>query len=163
MQQAIEPHRAKQVNEAGPRPSTRRRIVGALAGVVLACVAVVGALAVSGSGSGSTTPRYAQTLVPDLCALRTTVAETGAIAGPARSMFFDRLHEPLHALARDLNTQDRAQAARLLEAKQVIEALLSQGTNPQAARDVDPLIAEAVRGLTVLDVAPAPSCLGSTS
>ncbi len=43
----------------------------------------------------------------------------------ARALFFDRSHEALHTVARDLEDVDRAQAARLLEAKQVVESELS--------------------------------------
>lgn len=141
--------------------STRRRTVGALAVLAVVCVAGVGVAIAAGSGDEADSPRYAQTLVPDLCALRADVSKAGTEASPARTLFFDRLHEPLHALARDLNSRDRAQAARLLEAKQVIESLLSRGAKPEASRDVDPLITETVNGLTVLGAAPETTCSGS--
>lgn len=39
----------------------------------------------------------------------------------ARATFFDRSHDPMHTLARALEDVDRADAARLLEAKEQVE------------------------------------------
>lgn len=141
--------------------SSRRRTIAAVAVVALAGAAVVGVAIASGPEGDGASPRYAQTLIPDLCAMRDTVAAPGRDASPARTMFFDRVHEPLHELARDLSTEDRTQAARLLEAKQVVESLLSRGSEPEASRDVDPLIAETIRGLMSLDPSTPAGCPGS--
>ncbi len=48
----------------------------------------------------------------------------------ARQLFFDRAHDALHAVARDLGGVDRAQAGALLEAKERVESgLQSPGPN----------------------------------
>ena len=43
----------------------------------------------------------------------------------ARGLFFDRAHEPLHAVARAVEDVDRAHAAELLEVKEKVESELA--------------------------------------
>ena len=47
-----------------------------------------------------------------------------AVARPhqARQLFFDRSHDALHTVARDLEEVDRAQVAELLQAKERVES-----------------------------------------
>ena len=51
-----------------------------------------------------------------------------------RNVFFDRAHQPLHELAAETSRHDRATAARLLEAKQAVEADLD---SPDRSLDTD--------------------------
>jgi hypothetical protein len=56
----------------------------------------------------------------------TAKAEMGDTAG-GEEVFFDVVHQPLHDLADATAEVDRAAAARLLEAKQAVEAGLDAG------------------------------------
>ncbi len=113
-------------------------------------VAVLAALAVSGvivlavaDGEGSRSPavhadgRYGPAYA-GLCAARSAAA-AGSVPA-ARQAFFDRAHQPLHELASDAADADRAVAARLLEAKEAVEAGLSQ-PGPSFVSDLDRLLA----------------------
>ena len=51
----------------------------------------------------------------------------------ARALFFDRSHEALHEVARRLDGVDRAQAARLLEAKERVESQVTAPTSDLSA------------------------------
>lgn len=87
------------------------------------------------SGSPATTPDAG--VVAALCAASDR-ARTGD-GGGARTIFFDRAHDALHQLAADVSDDDRAAEARLLEAKQRVEAALSAASTPQLAADLDAL------------------------
>jgi hypothetical protein len=63
----------------------------------------------------------------------------------ARTIFFDRAHDPLHDIAAAAEEVDRSSAARLLEAKQAVEADLEAIAAPEVASDLGALIA-ATRG-----------------
>ena len=120
---------------------TRLRLLG-LVGGLLALVGVgVVVLAVAGDdGSPSSavevggrySPAYA-----GLCSAR-SAARSGDVAA-ARGAFFDRAHQPLHELAADATARDRSAAARLLEAKESVEAGLGQAA-PSLASDLDRLL-----------------------
>jgi hypothetical protein len=76
----------------------------------------------------------------------------------AEARFFDRSHETLHVIARALEDVDRPAAARLLEAKQKVEADFSGlASGDRIADDLGPLIEATARGLDRLAV-PVPSC-----
>lgn len=64
------------------------------------------------------------------------LCQAAARPDSARELFFDRSHEPLHAVARAMEDVDRAQAAELLEAKQKVESELVEppATLPDALR-----------------------------
>ncbi|MGH9014001.1 MAG: hypothetical protein ACRDZ1_08725 [Acidimicrobiia bacterium] len=64
-------------------------------------------------------------------------------ADEARRVFLDEAHDPLHRLADQTAEQDRAPAARLLEAKERVEADL-EGSQSSLERDLERL-AEATR------------------
>ena len=53
------------------------------------------------------------------------LCEAAARPDQARALFFDRSHDALHTVAGMLEDTDRAQAARLLEAKQAVESDLA--------------------------------------
>lgn len=63
----------------------------------------------------------------------------------ARTVFFDRAHDSLHDIAAAAEEVDRASAARLLEAKQAVEADLEATAAPELASDLGRLIG-ATRG-----------------
>lgn len=74
----------------------------------------------------------------------------------ARAAFAD-VHGPLHALAAQLEEQDRGAAGRLLEAKQRAEAGLESG--PAApATELDALAAEVRAGLDVIGADAPTAC-----
>ena len=50
------------------------------------------------------------------------LCEAAARPERARELFFDRSHDALHTVARDLEGVDRAQAAELLQAKEKVES-----------------------------------------
>lgn len=74
--------------------------------------------------------------------------------GPAKVAFLDRAHEPLHELAGEASDQGRRdQAARLLEAKNVVESASTGPTRSDAEGLVD-----ATRAALRAVGEPAPSC-----
>lgn len=112
--------------QAAPVASgARRRLLlagAALAAAVVAAAAMFGEGAVGAPDPSATTSAPAQ--VHDrLCAALTAAA--GGDLGTARASFQDRVHGPLHDLAAAATETDRAAAARLLEAKQRVEAALA--------------------------------------
>lgn len=114
----------------------------------------------AGEGGVSATPTTVDpigrlTSVADgLCDARHEVA---ADAGRARTIFYDRVHGGLHTLARELQGRDRAAAARLLEAKEAVEAdLTAQPARPTVASDLGRLDGLTRRGLAVLGARPRP-------
>ena len=112
-----------------------------------------------GDGDGSTATvagvpaARMEDAVLGLCQTRDTAATD---VQSARTSFYDRSHEPLHALAAALEPIDRPLAARLLEAKEAVEAGLASGS-PALTADVDRLL-EATRASLVRLSAPSPGC-----
>lgn len=98
----------------------------------------------------------ADPLVPALC--EAIAADDVAGAG---DVFWDRAHRPLHALAADLQPEDPALTARLLEAKYDVETVVPNEGEPGPAplvRERLQVLTDRVRaGLAALD-RPAPSC-----
>ncbi len=79
-------------------------------------------------------------------------------SNPVRATFYDRSHEALHTIARELEASDRSLAARLLEAKEAVEAdVNAQPPAPALATDLDHLIDVTRQGLSRLSV-PAGLC-----
>jgi hypothetical protein len=76
----------------------------------------------------------------------------------AEARFFDRSHESLHVTARALEDVDRPLAARLLEAKQKVEADFSGlASGDRVADDLGRLLEVSRAGLDRLAV-PVPAC-----
>ena len=76
----------------------------------------------------------------------------------AKSTFYNQSHQNLHVIAKALETADRAEAARLLEAMQRVEAdFLAQPPPPAVAGHVQDLTREAGIALRRLSL-PAPGC-----
>ncbi len=63
------------------------------------------------------------------------VCEAAADVERAEAIFFDRAHDALHELAAALAETDRASAARLLTAKEAVEADLEAAARPDILRD----------------------------
>ncbi len=137
-----------------------RRVAGALLVAILA-----GAAACSGDGAepsatsapSSTAPpgNAYQVAFVGLCLTR---ASARIDVNTARSTFYDRSHDPLHALASDLASVDRALAARLLEAKEAVESdFRAEPVPPSLGRDLDRLVQVTGEGLARLSL-PAPPC-----
>lgn len=63
------------------------------------------------------------------------VCEAAGDAKQAEAIFFDRAHDALHELATVLGDTDRASAARLLDAKQDLEADREGAEPPGILRD----------------------------
>lgn len=77
-------------------------------------------------------------------------AQAAAAAGDAasaRSAFFNFSHQALHDLARRLEDGHRDEAARLLLAKQAVEADLARAAPADVARDLGPLLDATRRGV----------------
>jgi len=130
---------------------TRSAIVAtalALALAASACSGNGGSRPAGPASPGSTvSPRNTSSTVavpPVVAAIQgLCLARSQADADPksVRTTFYDRSHEPLHTLARTLETIDRALAARLLEAKEAVEADVNAQPLPAAlAGDLDHLI-----------------------
>lgn len=142
---------------AVPAPAAswaRRRIL--LAGAGVAAV-VVAAVAVFGEAPGTPVPSTAATSSPQrvhdrLCAAL-TAADGGDLA-TARATFQDRVHGPLHDIAAAAAETDRAAAARLLEAKQRVEASLA--TNADSLAGDLAGLAPTVRAALVATGRPGP-------
>ncbi|MGH9242945.1 MAG: hypothetical protein ACRD29_01230 [Acidimicrobiales bacterium] len=96
-------------------------------------------LAFTGCGtnteSAPTAATDSQRVIDALC-----MAPDAGDALQARTIFFDRAHEPLHQLAADVGDDDRGIEGRLLEAKQRVEADLTSDVSPNLAADMDGLI-----------------------
>ena len=95
-------------------------------------------------------------VVPALCDAIATddVAE-------ATEVFWSRAHTPLHDLADDLQAEDRALTARILEAKYDVETVAPRDGEPGPAPLVDErlevLLTRVREAMHALD-RPAPSC-----
>jgi len=77
--------------------------------------------------------------------------------GSVRGTFYDRSHEPLHTIARQLETVDRGLAARLLEAKEKVEVdVNAQPPASALAVDLDQLVDVTRQGLAKLSVVAGP-------
>jgi hypothetical protein len=93
-------------------------------------------------------------VIDGLCTTRREVPNVTA----ARTAFYDLAHENLHLLARAVEGHDRGAAARLLEAKQRVEAdLISPGGPTLLATHVNALSRAARAALDLLEI-PTSSC-----
>jgi len=105
-----------------------RRPGGLLLVVVMVVIAAaLGLNALFGTNDGPARPSGR---APSFASARDGLCQAAAAAdrsdvAGARAEFFDRAHQPLHELAGAAQTQDRAAAARLLEAKARVEADIS--------------------------------------
>ena len=119
-----------------------RRVSIAL--VVLGLFAFVGAFTFFNASEPSVTvdgrrltESDANDAIRALCVARDAAGDVAA----ARSAFEDRAHGPLHDIAAAIEDDDRDLAARLLVAKQAVEADLTVSRDPeQLADDLDRLV-----------------------
>lgn len=98
-------------------------------------------------------PARVEDAVLGLCQAR---GAAGSDVRSARAAFYDRSHEPLHALAGALEPVDRPLVARLLEAKEAVEAGLVSGS-PALTADLDRLL-DVTRASLVRLSASSPRC-----
>ena len=140
--------------------SRPRRLAAGMAALAAAALGVAGC----GGDDPSSAPSPT-TAAPDgggydaaflgLCAARASV---GADVKSARSTFYDRSHDPLHSIARDLQPVDRPLAARLLEAKEAVESgLRPDPAPPSLGPDLDHLVEVTGQALARLSL-PVPRC-----
>ena len=144
-----------------------RKLPRGAAGVA-ALVAAVLALACCGGDDSSPSPAtaaststtassgrvYAEAYL-GLCAARAVV---GTDVNSARSTFYDRSHDALHSIARDLEARDRPLAARLLEAKEAVESdLRPDRAPPSLGPGLDRLVEVTGEALARLSL-PVPRC-----
>ena len=124
---------------------------------LLSCAFVTaGAVAACGEAQpqSETAPLDGQ-VVAALCEARGHVLRD---AGTAKAIFLDRAHDELHDLAGEVAEIDRSAAARLLEAKQAVEAELERrSSSADLAEELRALIASTRRALEVIS-GSAPSC-----
>lgn len=122
---------------ATPAPEAswaRRRLL--LAGAGVAAVVVVAVFLFGEGSGGAPTPSVATTSAPGQVHDRLCAALSAAVDGDldaSRGTFQDRVHGPLHGLAAAAVETDRAVSARLLEAKQRVEASLAANGDSLAA------------------------------
>ena len=91
----------------------------------------------------------------NLCAARDEAPDRPQAA---EARFFDRSHTTLHLIARAVEDVDRPLAARLLEAKQKVEADFSGlASGDRVADDLGPLVTVTTEALDRLAV-PLPPC-----
>ena len=74
-----------------------------------------------------------------------------------RSAFFDRAHDEIHRLAEEVTAEDAAAAARLLEAKQSVEAKLAEAEDALPQDDFERLFVAIERALSEVE-RDAPNC-----
>ena len=101
---------------------------------------------------GRAAPTPSSAIYRDLCRIGAS-ADAGR-QGEAERGFTDEVHGPLHTLAAEAGTTDRAAAGALLEAKQDVEAAI------EGRRDIDfgPLIEATRRATAVVDRQDPGSC-----
>lgn len=128
---------------------TRWRTLG-----VVAVVLVGGACGTDDDATSAAPPaRPYDSLYQGLCVARARASHPAA----ARTAFFDRAHQPLHGLAAAAARDDRAAAARLLEAKQVVERDLA-GDASGLAGDLDRLLDATGRAVVATGRPPPRPC-----
>lgn len=117
-------------------------------------VALVLAVGACGTDDDATSPaRPYESLYQGLCEARARATQPAA----ARTAFFDRAHQPIHELAAAAAQEDRAAAARLLEAKQVVERDLA-GDASGLAGDLDRLLTTTGRAIVATGQPPPRPC-----
>lgn len=91
-----------------------------------------------------------ETVYADLCRVQTL---TRADLEEARDLFYGRVHSPLHEIARAAGEVDRTVAARLLEAKNDVEAAFNRrASGSQTAEAVGRLLPQTEQALRSVEV-----------
>ena len=142
---------------------TRFRLLGLIAGLAALVGAGLLGLAMIGDDGSETRAdepggRYGRAYA-GLCLTR-SAARSGDVDA-ARDAFFDQVHQPLHELAAETGARDRAASARLLEAKEAVEAALNQASATLAS-ELDRLLATAGAAMGAVGYAHPPPCQGRT-
>ena len=123
---------------------------------ILALVVVAGACGDGESEDGTITVAGQPVAVAPLVDAHAALCEGAAAPDAARRLFFDRAHENLHTVARALEDVDRAQAARLLQAKERVESELPDQppTLPEDLRQLAGVYRDSLGRLAIT----APAC-----
>lgn len=130
---------------------------GARTRVVVGLLAAAIGLAACGGGRTTTTPTIPAShrlLLAALC--DATAAARRGDAAKARMTFFDRAHQPIHELASATAAVDRAASARLLEAKQRVEADVGAAAPSLEVDLADTTLAAHAASVAVGDTTPLP-------
>jgi hypothetical protein len=135
----------------------RRALVPAALGfVLLGSACGDGDVATSPPPSGAlgpVTPEAAGEAVLGLCELADATD-----AAEAEATFLDRSHQTLHVIAAATEARDRAAAASLLEAKQVVEADFTERNLPSGFGDDVGRLIETTRAALAAIGLDAPAC-----
>jgi hypothetical protein len=131
----------------------------ALAGCALALMAVACSDAASSQGSlkvaGESVPTSQLSAVAE--AVCRAAGEAPADPAGAGQAFLGQAHDGIHLIARGLQGVDRRESARLLVAKQAVEADIAAGAaGPKLAADLERLAGATRSGLAKLGLAVAP-------
>ena len=126
-----------------------------------AAAVVVAVLLTIGAACGSDEERGDPGRPPDNAAYLGVCRALGAVkAGDtdqARTIFGDQAHGPLHDLSARVDDEDRAIAARLLEAKQRVEsAVSSKADEDELGPALEKLAAATADAVTEVDGEPGP-------
>jgi hypothetical protein len=135
---------------APTRPPVPRTVLLAVVAIAVALAACFVVLRPDGSDdSGGASASAAADTQDGLCATLDATSDGDVVA--ARRIFYDRSHDGLHALAARAFQVDTTAAARLLEAKYPVEALLEGDPTPaqltSALGDLADATAAAARAL----------------
>jgi hypothetical protein len=130
-----------------------------LAGCALSLLAVACSGAASSPGSlkvaGETVPTGQLSAIAD--ALCKAAGEAPADPAGAGQTFLGQAHDGIHLIARGLQGVDRKESAKVLVAKQAVEADLAGGADgPKLAADLERLAGATRSGLARLGLAVAP-------
>lgn len=137
----------------------RRALGPAALGLVLlgsACADPDGTDAASPPPSGALGPVTSEAAGEAVLGLCELSDETDA--AQAEATFLDRAHETLHVIAAATEVRDRAAAASLLEAKQVVEADLTDTNLPSGFGDDVGRLIESTRTALAAIGLDAPAC-----
>jgi hypothetical protein len=137
----------------------RRALVAPALGFVLlgsACGGSNGEDTLSPPPSGALGPVTSEAAGEAVLGLCELADETDA--AEAEATFLDRTHETLHVIAAATEVRDRAVAASLLEAKQVVEADLTEMSLPSSFGDHVGRLLDATRIALVAIGLEAPAC-----
>ncbi len=106
-----------------------------------------------GRSTGGGDPEEYRSAYQGLCETEKAVATN---LNHARDVFYVKSHSTLHVLAAELTDEDTPLAARLLEAKNRVEADLGGTSIPQAQSSMRALLVATQHGLDFLDVSVEP-------
>jgi hypothetical protein len=125
-----------------------------------ACASTAGTVGTPTTAAGTPTAATSPSPTAAGDAMFVALCEAAAAPEPADAeAAFERAHEDLHALARELEDADqRPAAATLLEAKQRVEAAFAEDPPPADLSDQLTALVDAAAEATVAAGRPRPAC-----